>query len=375
MKIQIKRDILLSNLNNVSKALSNKPQMPILTGIKFDVKSNFLTLTASNSDISIQTKIEANDDLEIKEIGTIVLPGKYFCDIIRKCDSNTVLIQTFEQNSVKIVANQSTFTLNLLDKTIFPYISFDDSQNYVYLDGINLKQIIKKTSFATSLSEAKMVLTGVNFTVEKDKLEAVATDSFRLAKKYMKIEGMNAQIKAIIPSKALDELNKIVEEVQEIIQIHFTQTRALFKYKNILFQTRLIEGNFPNTRSLIPTEFITSIKFNKQELTNAIDRASLFNATDPANVIKFSINEQNEILISSSANEIGGSIEKITPIECTKYINFEIAFSAKYFLDALKAFDSNEISLHFTGELKPFIMNSEYDINHVQLILPVRSAY
>ena len=84
MKVQIKRELLLSNLNNVSRALSNKPQMPILTGLKLDVKNNFLTLTASNSDISIQTKIEANDDLSIKETGTVVLPGKYFCEIIRK---------------------------------------------------------------------------------------------------------------------------------------------------------------------------------------------------------------------------------------------------------------------------------------------------
>jgi len=372
MKIQIKRELLLNNLNNVSRALSNKPQMPILTGMKLDVKNNFLTLTASNSDISIQTKIEASDDLSIKETGVVVLPGKYFCDIVRKCDCDSLLIQTFEKNSVKILADQSTFTLNLHDKSIFPYIAFDDSQNFIYLDGINLKQIIKKTAFATSPSEAKMVLTGVSFTVNGDKLEAIATDSFRLAKKYMKIEGMNAQIKAIIPSKSLDELNKIVEEVQEIVQIHFTQTRALFKYKNILFQTRLIEGNFPNTKSLIPTEFITDIKFNKQELINAIDRASLFVANDLANVIKFTINEQNEILISSSASEIGGSLEKVTPISCSKYLNFETAFSAKNFLDALKAFDSNEITIHFTGEVKPFIINSDYDVNHMQLNMPVR---
>ncbi len=372
MKIKIKRELLLSNLNNVSRALSNKPQMPILTGMKLDVKNNFLTLTASNSDISIQNKIEASDDLIISETGVVVLPGKYFCEIIRKCDADNILIQTFEKNSVKILANQSTFTLNLLDKSIFPYFAFDDSQNFIYIDGINLKQIIKKTSFATSPSESKMILTGVNFIVNGANLEAIATDSFRLAKKYMKIDGMNAQIKAIIPSKALDELNKIVEEVQEIIQIHFAPTHVLFKYKNILFKTRLIEGNFPNTKSLIPTEFITDIKFNKQELINAIDRASLFNSNDLENVIKFNINDRNEIIISSAANEIGGSLEKITPIECSKYLNFETAFSAKYFIEALKAFDSNEVTIHFTGEIKPFIINSDYDINHMQLILPFR---
>ena len=372
MKIQIDRELLLNSLNNVSKAVSNKPQMPILTGIKIDVKNEGVTLTASNSDISIQTKLETNEKLQIKETGTIVVPGKYFCEIVRKCDSKELLITTFEQNSVKILANQSTFTLNLLDKAIFPFISFDDSAKSFYLDGLNLKNIIKKTAFATSFSEAKMVLTGVNFVSAANKLEVVATDSFRLAKKYLVFEKENEAIKAIIPSKSLEELNKIVEDVQEIVQIHFTQTRALFKYKNILFQTRLIEGNFPNTKSLIPTEYITSIKFNKNELINAIDRASLFNSNDISNIIKLNINEKQEIIVSSTANEIGGSLEKINPINCSQYLNFETAFSSKYFLEALKAFDSNDITIHFTGEIKPFIITSEYDINHIQLILPVR---
>ncbi len=372
MKIQINRELLVSNLNNVSKAVSNKPQMPILTGIKLDVKKEYITLTASNSDISIQTKIDVSDSLVVEEAGCVVLPGKYFCDIIRKCDSKFVHITSFEKNSVKIIANQSNFTLNLLDKSIFPYISFDDSQNFVYIDGINLKQIIKKTSFATSLSEGKMVLTGVNFTIGNKKLEAVATDSFRLAKKYITFDQELPSLKAIIPSKSLDEINKIVEEVKEIVQIHFSSTRVLFKYKNILFQSRLIEGNFPNTKSLIPTEYITSVKFNKQELINSIDRASLFNANELSNIIKFNINDDKEVIISSTSNEIGGSLEKIIPVECSQYINFETAFSAKYFLEALKAFDSSEVVIHFTGEIKPFIITSDYDINHIQLILPVR---
>ncbi len=372
MKIQIDRDLLLSNLNNVSRAVSNKPQMPILTGIKFDAKNNYINLTASNSDISIQTKIDAGENVLIEEAGCVVLPGKYFCDIVRKCDSRMLYITTFEQNSVKILANQSTFTLNLLDKTIFPYISFDDSPNCLYLDGINLKQIIKKTSFATSFSESKMVLTGVNFTINGKSMEAVATDSFRLAKKFLVFDKENPTIKAIIPSKSLDELNKIVEDVQELIEVHFTQTKALFKYKNILFQTRLIEGNFPNTKSLIPTEYITNIKFNKNELINAIDRASLFNSNDLSNIIKLNINENSEIIISSTANEVGGSLERINPVECSQFLNFETAFSAKYFLEAIRAFDSNEITIHFTGEIKPFVITSEYDVNHIQLILPVR---
>ena len=144
MKLQINRDLLLSNLNNVSKAVSTKPQMPILTGIKIEAKQKYLNLIASNSDISIQARIDQGDALTIEEEGTVVLPGKYFYDIIRKCESNEVTLTTFEQNTVKLIANQSTFTLNLLDKTIFPYISFDTNNLNMSIDVLNLKQIIRK---------------------------------------------------------------------------------------------------------------------------------------------------------------------------------------------------------------------------------------
>ena len=372
MKFQIERELLLSNLNHVSRAVSTKPQMPILTGIKIDAKNEELVLTASNSDISIQVKIASSDKLNIEETGSAVIPGKYFFEIIRKSDSKNVYIASFEVNSVKIIANQSSFTLNTLDKTIFPYISFDDAKSFVYLDAQNMKQIIKKTSFATSLSEAKMVLTGVNFTLSNNKLEAIATDSFRLAKRYLEFDEDRGSMKAIIPSKSLDELNKIIEDNQELVQIHFTQSKALFKYKNILFQTRLIDGNFPNTKSLIPSEYITDVKFNKTELVNSIDRASLFNANEVSNVILFNLNSDGEAIISSSANEIGASTEKLIPLECTKNIDFATAFSSKYFLEALKAFDSDTVTIHFTGEIKPFIITSDQDLNHLQLILPIR---
>lgn len=372
MKFQIERELLLSNLAYVSRAVSNKPQMPILTGIKIDVKKEELFLTASNSDISIQVKLSASDTLSIEEVGSAVVPGKFFLDIIRKSDAKNIYIATFEENSVKIIANQSNFTLNTLDKTIFPYISFDDSATFITLDCGNVKQIIKKTAFATSLSEAKMVLTGVNFSLENNKLETIATDSFRLAKKYLILDKELPNLKAIIPSRSLDELSKIIEDNQEIIEIHFTQTKALFKYKNILFQTRLIEGNFPNTKSLIPSEYITDIKFNKQELINSIDRASLFNTNETNNIIIFKLNQDGEVIISSAINEIGGSLEKLIPISCRKSMNFETAFSAKYFLEALRAFDSTDVTIHFTGETKPFIIASDYDVNHLQLILPVR---
>ena len=347
--------------------------MPILTGIKLDVKPDYLTLTASNAEISIQATIQNNTgDLVIDEPGIVVLPGKYLQEIVRHIDEKTIDIVTFEDNIVKILTDRSNFTLNAMDKNTFPLISFDETEIFVNLDVINLKQVIKKTTFAASLSESRMVLTGVSFATNENKLEVIATDSFRLAKKFMIFDKTNPKISVIIPSRSLDELNKIVDENDESVNIYFSKTKALFKYKNILFLTRLIEGVYPNTSSLIPTDFMTSIKFVKQDLVSTIERASLFTSLDSSNIIKLNLNADRVVEIASTSNEIGAVLEEIYPLDCSNIIPFQIAFSSKYFLDALKSFDSPEVTIHFTGEIKPFIMTGEYDVNHIQLILPVR---
>lgn len=370
MKFTINRDILLNNLLHVSKAISTKPQMPILTGIKIDVKDNSVTLTASNAEISIQATI--NNGVTIEENGSAVLPGKYLQEIIKRIDAKNVDFVSFEENMVKILADRSNFTLNTLDLNTYPKISFDETDIFVNLDVLNLKQVIRKTTFAASLSESRMVLTGVSFTTEENKLEVIATDSFRLAKKHMVFEKSNPNINVIIPSRSLDELNKILDDGVETVNIYFSKTKALFKYKNILFLTRLIEGIYPNISSLIPSDFMTTIRFNKNELIAAIERASLFTSLDSSSIIKFNLNEKAMVEISSTSNEIGAVLEEINPINISNLIPFQIAFSSKYFLDAVKVFDSPEVTVHFTGEIKPFIITGEYDVNHIQLILPVR---
>lgn len=374
MKFSIEREILLQNLNHVSKALSTKPQMPILTGIQIDVQDDYLKLTASNSEISIQTKIDKNKDLIIEETGSVVLPGRYLLEIVRKVDAKIIDFVSFEENMVKILADRSNFTLNVLDKSTFPYLVFEESEININLDVLNLKQIIKKTAFAASTSESRMVLTGVNFTTEKNKLEVIATDSYRLAKKFILFNNEYPTINVVISSKSLDELNKIIDDPNETVNIYFTNVKVLFKYKNILFQTRLIEGIYPNTASLIPTDFLTSLKFNKNELLAAIDRASLFTNSEMSNIIKLTLNSDKIVEITSTTNEIGAVLEELNPLYISNLIPFQIAFSSRYFLEAIKVFDSNEITIHFTGEIKPFIITGEYDVNHIQLILPVRVA-
>ena len=146
----------------------------------------------------------------------------------------------------------------------------------------------------------------------------------------------------------------------------------MFKYQNVSFVTRLIEGTYPDVSSLFPKNSLVDLKFNKNELIAAIDRAALLNSNDNLNLVKIQISPNKKVKILSTSTEIGNVEEDIYPLMISETLQLQVAFSAKYLLEALKAFDSTEITIHFTGEIKPFIIKSEEDPELIQLILPAR---
>lgn len=372
MKFSINRDLLFNELNHASKGLSTKTPMPILTGIKLVASNAGLKIITSNMDISIQIEIPVSDQLIIAEPGDCVVPGKYFVDIIRKLDAKMVDFSIFEETTVKILADRSNFTLIAMDKNNFPNFQFVGTPNPIILTSQKLKQIIKQTSFAAGISETRIILTGVCIELNKDTLKAVATDSYRLARKQLPMDHVSPNNQVVIPSRSLDELSKIIDDTDENVEIHLLTNKVLFKYKNICFLTRLIEGMFPDTSSLIPNEFLLEMVFNKNDLLATIDRVSLFSTMDASNIIKLSLNPNQTVELSSASTEIGKAVEEIIPISCTEIRQFQIAFSSKYFNDALKAFESDIVKVQFTGEIKPFIITGENDPELTQLILPVR---
>lgn len=370
MKFQIQKDTLLYNLNNVSRALSTKVQMPGLTGILFHVSESNITLTSSNNDISIKTIIDK--DFTIFEPGDFIVQGKYLIEIVRKLTSSVVDFVSYEENEIKVLSGKSIFTLNQLELQLYPAISFEDSQLHFEVSNQNLKQLIKNTSFAISNSESRIILTGVSIVTQGNKLEFVATDSFRLARKQVMFDNQLPNVRIVVPGKSLDELLKILEDNDEVVDIHITSQKILFKFKNIYFQSRLINGVFPNVDSLIPERYLLSLKFNKEELIQTIDRVSIFVINDISNIIKLSISSDKNVEFISTSTEVGGAVEEVTPIERSSEMSFDVSLSSKYFLDAVKTFNAKEITLNFTGEIKPITIQSDTDTNLIQLILPVR---
>ena len=280
---------------------------------------------------------------------------------------------SLEENSLKILSGKSVFTLNCLQLESFPMISFDNSDIKFTLDSINLKQIIKKTVFAISNNESRVVLTGVSLKAKDNIIEVTATDSYRLARKQITFDYKFPEVNIVIPGKSFEELNKIIEENQEIIEISCSSSKILFKMNNILFQSRLIEGVFPKIDSLIPTKYLNVLKLKKEELISVIERVSIFVSNEASNIIKLTINEDKSIEFSSTSNELGAAREEISALESLINSPMQIAFSSKYFYEAIRSFDSEEVEVNFTGEIKPFTITSDKDVNLVQLILPVRA--
>jgi len=373
MNFQINKDILLNNLIIAQKALSNKTPNPALQGIKLDVLSDHLVITTSNSDIAIKLVIK-DPSLSIKKQGSVLIPGKYFIEIIRKLDGLKVVISSDVDNMIRIEADRSDITLNMMDIDDYPELEFTEKVKSIKINVRILKTIIRQTAFATSSIENRPILTGVNFKIDGNKLTAIATDSYRLSQKRIELNEVYEPLNIIIPGRSLDELIKVLENNNEIVELHFDQSKILFKYRSLLFQSRLLEGNYPETSKLIPTEFPIVIKFNKENLSTAIERASLLSSRDGNNaIVKLQLRQDNIVEITSNSPEIGKVLEEVYPVDEIVGSPIKIAFSSKYILDALKIFNSSEITVNFTGEIRPFIIKGDYDENMLQLILPVRT--
>ncbi len=373
MRFEMNKDKLLYHLIIAQKALSNKTPNPALQGIKLDVTKDHILLTTSNSDISINIRLE-DSSLKVEEEGSVLIPGKYFIEIVRKLDGQTVEMSYLEDNLLRIEADHSDITLNVLELDDYPNLVFKEKDDFIKINVRTLKTIIRQTAFATSTIENRPILTGVNFKIDGNTLTSVATDSYRLSQKTIELEDSYDAMQVIIPGKSLEELMKILENNQENVEIHFDQSRVLFKYNNVLFLSRLLEGNYPETSKLVPQEFPVKIKFNKESLLTAIERASLLSSKDGHNaIVKLNLRQDDTVEISSNSPEIGRVLEEVYPVDEVVGSPIKIAFSSKYILEALKVFASSEVTVSFTGEIRPFIITGEYDNQMLQLILPVKT--
>ena len=374
MKFTIKKEILMDALNKVSKAISSRNVIPVLAGIKFELTSRKLVLTASDNDITIQTFINCDDEevIKVKEEGSIIIQGKYISDIVRKLPDKYINIEVVDELKILVYTENSEFNLNGISETEYPNIDLGESKSHIELSPSILKEIVNQTAFATSIDENKAILNGINFNITGDVLECNATDSYRLARKVIKLEKVSKENQNIvIPSRNLVEFTRIIDDSEDMIEIHIFNNKILFKYQNLLFQSRLINGTYPNTSNLLPKDYLVKLHFNINDFYDVVDRVSILTSDKDKNTVTLETNGNNLIMKSSSA-EIGRVEEKMT-ISKDQDIDVKVSFSSKYMMDALKSFNTETVELHFVGEIKPILLKSEEDDSLTQLVLPIRT--
>ena len=370
MKLLIEKNVLLESLTNVMRAISPRNIIPILNGVMFNLTDDGLYLTASDSDLTIRNFIPKSKIKNISETGKIIIQSKYLLEIIRKLPNTDINIEVVDGLKIIISTENTVYNLNCLDTEDYPNISLDEVEKPIVINSKDLKQVINQTLFAVSTQESRPLLTGINFKLNGNILECVATDSYRLAKKTLTLNETYESYNVVIPGKNINELDKLLTD-DSTVEIHLFDNKVLFKYEEYLFQSSLLSGTYPNTNNFIPDDFEIIITTSLNDYYAAIDRAALLTQNKDKNIIKMDT-DKNDLTITSSSSEIGKSEETVTINKNTDK-NISISFSAKYMLDALKTFEEDELIILLNGDSKPIILKSATDESLIQLILPIKT--
>lgn len=367
----------LSNaVNTVRRSIASNSPLTALKGIMLKAYGDTLTLESTDMELRISASIFS----QITEEGRVLVPAALFGDLIRLLSDENVEIKTIENGHVlQVIYTNSVVNLNCFDPEDYPSSEDLDFQPQFSVSPDLFSESVRQVSFAASKDLARPILTGTLFDIkENDSMTLVATDSHRLTRKDVAIKGVemqSAKQSAIIPSRALNEVNRIVSgsTLEEDVYIGFASTSVFFKYGNILIRSQLIDGNFPHYDEVIPKNITTTVQAEGADLSNSFNRAALIALAESkgktGGVVKLSIID-GEMKISAQSNDVGG-VQEVIQVEKSGE-DLEIAFNARYLLDVLKALDSEMIKIEFSGALSPALFKAEDKLGYLYLVLPIR---
>lgn len=367
MKAFCSKDALLTGVNTVQRAVSSKNTLPVLQGILIRAEGHSLIFEATDLELGIRCIVPA----QIEEQGVIVLPARIFSDIVRKLPDATIEIE--QQNDViNIKYYQSDIALRGFDPDEFPLLpELYDAVSF-NLPVSLFKTMIRQTVFACSTEENRPVFTGALLQIEESNIRLVGTDTHRLAYRIAEIPNPE-QLKfhGVIPAKTMSEIYRLLKEEDETLTIRFNQSQIVFQFGSVHLLSRLIEGQYPNYKQVIPQSCQTKVFLSSKMFQESVERASLL-ARDGshANIIRLSVD--SERLSIDQTSEIGKISEQMeVKMEGT---DVKIAFNAKFLLDVLKVIDSEEILLELSGPYSPGIIRPTDEPNYLYLVLPVRTS-
>jgi DNA polymerase-3 subunit beta len=367
MKILCSKDILLTGVNTVQRAVSNKSTLPVLQGILLKAEKQTLTFCATDLEIGIRCEAAA----EILEEGSTVVPAKLFSEIVRKLPDTLISLE-LNDDVLIIKYYQSEISLKDYDAQEFPVLpDLENNIQFFTLPTILFKNMIKQTVFACANEETRPIFTGVLLNIDSQTIKMVGTDTHRLAYRISEIPNQEGlQFSGLIPSKTLSEIYKLIRDEDEVLDINFSDSQISFQFGSIVIISRLIDGQFPNYNQVIPKSCETKIYTSVDRLLESVERAALIaRDNSSANIIRFVISDK--ILKIDKVTEIGKINEQLD-IEMEGK-DIVISFNSRFLIDVLKIIDCENIVMEFSGSFSPGVIRPLNDSNYLYLLLPVRA--
>ena len=370
MKFQIYKNNFFKSLSHLQGIVDKKNTLPILSNILIEAKDTSLILSSTDMDISIVEKLDCN----VLENGSTTINSQILYDIVRKLEENSEIeVISNDSKILTLRANGSRFSLACLPKEDFPIIDMETDGTKIKINSRIFSKLIDKTKFAISNEETRYFLNGLYFNVfeenKKTNVTLVGTDGHRLAKfSYNINENINQVSGVIIPKKTINELSKLLSEIEEDIEIIIGPTKIIFYINNLVFLSKLIDGTFPDYKRVIPSKNNNTIEVSRENLLSAVDRVSTI-ANEKSPVIKFKL-LKNVINLNTINNDNSTATEDIK----LSYNGdeFEIGFNSKYIMDIVNNLEDETITLKLKDSSSPIIAQEKSNPDLVYVLMPMR---
>lgn len=364
MKLSVTQENLSRALSTVSRIASSRSSLPILSNVLLKTENNRLFIAATNLDIAVSETIGA----KVKKEGSITVPARLMQDYVSSLPASALTIEVID-NKLQLTTDHHSSTINGMPADDFPVMPRVDNGSSMEFKTKELKQALQQVLFAASADDARPVLTGVYLHSFEGTLYMTATDSYRLAERS--IGKAEAELSLLLPASSLQELMRIVKDDTGSVVINYDEQQAIFTVGSVELVTRLIEGNYPDYRKLLPASHATVAQLAKSDLQEITKVSSLF-AREAAGGVTLTFNDETgEISIRSIASQVGENTAtaqaKVEGDAAT------ITMNSRYILDALNAFEGKSIAIKVNGKLDPCLLTDPEDPSYLHVIMPVKS--
>lgn len=362
MKITCSKNDLLNGINIALRAVPGKTTLPILESFLIDASGDIRIITNDN-DMGIETCVDG----KIESPGKIAINARIFSEIVRKLPDNQVTLDTSSNYKMKVTCEDSEFVLNGNNPNEFPELPQTNTENKISISQFTLKELIRQTIFSIAQNDANAIMRGELFEIDGKMIKVISLDSHRISIRKEELAFEYEPCKVIIPGKTLNEISRILgSEKEDVVDITFDKKFIKFAFGNTVVVSRLIEGEYFNVEQMISSDYETSVKVNRSDFFNSIDRAFTLTREGEKKPVILDIQDgEMNIDISSSVGSMNSHL----------YINKEgkdlvIGFNPRFFIEALKVIDDEEISIYFVNSNAPCFIKSK-EGEYIYIILPV----